>query len=89
MRTHPHARLPSTHTQLPLVTNHQPTTNHPPTNNPTTAFFISDREATNLLITTRTVLEHLQHLQATPNWDKQQALEDSWGSPPAGGTANS
>ena len=56
---------------------------------PTTALFISDQGATNLLTTTRTVLEHLQHLQATPNWAKQQALEDSWGSPPAGGTANS
>jgi len=56
---------------------------------PTTAFFISDPEATNLLITTRTVLEHLQHLQATPDWAMQRALEDSWGSPPAGGTANS
>ena len=55
----------------------------------TTAFFISDQGATNLLTTTRTVLEHLQHLQDTPGWDEQQALEDSWGSLPAGGTANS
>ena len=56
---------------------------------PTTVLFISDQGATNLLTTTRTVLEHLHHLQATPGWDEQQALEDSWGSLPAGGTANS
>ena len=56
---------------------------------PTTVFFISDQGATNHLTTTRTVLEHLQHLQATPSGAKQQALKDSWGSLPAGGTANS
>ena len=54
---------------------------------PTTAFFISDQGATNHLTTT--LLEHLQHLQATPSWAEQQALKDSWGSLPAGGTANS
>ena len=56
---------------------------------PTTAFFISDQGANNHLTTARTVLEHLQRLQATPSWAEQQALEDSWGSPPAGGTVNS
>ena len=56
---------------------------------PTTLFFTSDQGATNHLITTRTVLEHLQRGQATPRWAEQHALEDSWGSPPAGGTANS
>ena len=55
----------------------------------TVFFFISDQGATNHLTTTRTVLEHLQHLQITPSCAKQQALKDSWGSLPAGGTANS